>query len=273
MKIEQTTEKFFTTTDYDNFHFLPKGWNRPINEHDVNEIVSKISTFGYINSKLGSIWIDVDGVFGVRGRWYIVDAQHRFRACQIKKIPFPYNFYTLPNEKHLTPDEKRHMISSLVKGVNVTQHSWKISYYINQNAVAGSKFYQEVVKFRDTNNYPERASVACICGTSKVTTKKIQDGYEYPIVQEWQSLNPRNEFVSIVDQCSKKITYAKKEDWIFAVIEFVNRYITEPKYRTWKRNLIDNCNTILEQRSIQPYLIAFDNTAGIPKEKKWKFTN
>jgi hypothetical protein len=262
MKNSTTTEEHYSTTDYEKFHFLPKGWNRPIRPNRVAELIVAITTFGYIPSKLGSVWIDKDGVFDVRGQWYI---------CKQKRIPFPYNFYTIPREKHLSPSEKRIIISNLVNRVNATQHSWQIADYINQHSVAGSKFYKEVVNFRDEYGYPEKASVACVCGSSKVSPKKITDGYEYSICQEYMGLNPRKEFVNIIEQCFMKIDYAKKEDWIFATVEFVKRYINDPKYKVWKKNLIDNCNTIEEQRKIKPYLVAFDNAAGIPKEKSGIF--
>lgn len=112
--------KILTTTNYTQFKKVTG--NRPVNLHHVNYLIK-------LNSEINEMW-QYPGKISKNG--YLLDGQHRIKACEAQGWPFPY----IVTEKDYIPGKNDVAI------LNTAQLGWRILNYIHFYADNGNEQYQ-----------------------------------------------------------------------------------------------------------------------------------
>jgi hypothetical protein len=146
--------RFFETTDYDGFAFIDG--NRPIVDGNVKRFVQIIKD-GELHDE-----IQVNPT-KVKGKWVIVDGQHRFLAHQILGLPVP-----------VIVKRKNVPLKGIVQ-INTIRKDWTVLDRVKSFAKLGDKNYQRLLELWGELNAIQPIPinrVAKLCQGSLATSRK-----------------------------------------------------------------------------------------------------
>ena len=147
------TATIHSSMDYDSFHFY--GANRPVDMKHVMDIVESMETFGNLS---------VGVVVMFKGKKYIVDSQHRFKAIKFLNIPFDYKMVTVESEEELV---------RLMSALNSNAKKWNTEVYLNAWAYEGKKAYVWLKELAEDFKSTTLANFKTIFGWN---TKEFENG-------------------------------------------------------------------------------------------------
>lgn len=142
----------YESVDYDKFSKVQG--NRPENDNHVLEIIQSIKQHGYIKSQ--SILVTRD--------LYIIDGQHRFKACKELGIPV---YFRMDQKKHDDPK-----LLGLIRALQNTQRRWTLVDAVDSLVLQGNSDYAKLKKWNEKYNIGYSIIVRCFQGVTKSITKE-----------------------------------------------------------------------------------------------------
>jgi len=236
--MKKTKKKFyiFSTHDFSKLHYIPI--NRVIYESNKKLIRKSMKKIGFDPSIPMILWIDMRGLYGKIGQWYILDGQHRFEVSVELDQDVYFTFHVFENENILSDDELKFQIREYITEiVNNNSKKWGAKDNIDSFVKEENPFYTKMDQLVKNTKLTNTHIIKFLTGNPEVTTNSIRK-YGNKLKQGDPKFT--NECIDLNVEIWKYFHYAGKFEFATPLARLVEKYMEDPQWDKYKRNLINS---------------------------------